>query len=592
MSGFPKPRERAPTIETQDARGEPFSLEALRGRKVVLVFLRHLGCPICRMEIAAWKRRTAEFTEAGADVVVFVESPDDSVRAFAQRADVPFHLIGDPDRRFYSAYGVSKGTLASFLAPGAAKRALKALLRGHAHGRFEGSELQLPADFVVGEDGNIVFARLGRHIGDNTPIDTLLAIVRGAASSQGSAPRMHRRAFLVTGVGAAGFVAVGSGAVAYYNHAVEHVPDYPPDQVLALAGGATNGLFQAYPDLKGRLPWMPMGVHATPVEELPLPDGASGCRLFVKRDDLTHSLYGGNKVRKLEHLLAEAKLAERKTLVTVGGLGSNQALATSLHGRQHGFQVDLCLFDQPITPHVLDNLLADVQAGARLIYGGGYITTALRGAHDYWQRCADGQAPYYIPAGATTPLGNVGYVTAALELAQQVRAGLLPEPDVLFVAAGSCGTAGGLIAGLKLVGLKTRVVAVRITDSIVANKINIRQQAQKTLDLLRRFDPQIPPIRIAAQDFDLETRFFGGTYGAPTPEAKKAQAWVAPRLKVETTYTAKALAACLDHCRRYSGSGQTALFWNTFNSAPVVQAQPAALPPEFRFVLGTPVKGT
>jgi D-cysteine desulfhydrase len=299
----------------------------------------------------------------------------------------------------------------------------------------------------------------------------------------------------------------------------------------------------------------------------------------VKRDDLTSPLYGGNKVRKLEHVLAEAKLAGRSRLLTVGGIGSNQCLATALHGKRLGFNVDICLFDQPITGHVKENLLADAKAGAHFVYGGGYVGTALKGISRYFSQ----SNAYYIPAGATTPLGDVGYVTAALELAEQVKAGVLPEPSRIFVAAGSCGTSAGLIAGLKLAGLRTRVTAVRITDAIVANARHIRGLAQLTLDALREMDPAVPAITVSLDDFDLETGYFGGQYGKITPEGEKAVA-AAPGLKLETTYTGKTLAACLDYCKN-ARPGETVVFWNTFNSAQVEQAGgPEALPPELQFV--------
>lgn len=167
--------DAAPAFEVRDARGETVSLAALRGRKVVVIFLRHLGCPICRMELAELKRRHGELAAKNAEVIVFVESADESVAEFARRDDVKFRLVGDPDKRVYAQFGVERGKLAAYFAPGALASALKATVRGHMHGRCEGSELQLPGDFIVDENGRIAFAHRGRHIGDNTPLDALLA---------------------------------------------------------------------------------------------------------------------------------------------------------------------------------------------------------------------------------------------------------------------------------------------------------------------------------------------------------------------------------------------------------------------------------
>lgn len=352
--------------------------------------------------------------------------------------------------------------------------------------------------------------------------------------------------------------------------------------VEALYAGRSSPLLDRFPGLRGKLPWMPLGTLPTPVEPWPWPTASpEGRHLFVKRDDLTSPLYGGNKTRKLEHLLARAKLEGRRSLVTLGGLGSNQGLATALFGARLGLAVDLCLFDQPVTDSVRDTLLAAAATGANLLYGGGYPRTALLALAAYLRRWRSGQAPSYLAPGASSALGNVAYVNAALELAEQIRAGVLPEPDRVFVAAGSGGTAAGLIAGLALAGLRSRVVAVRTTVPLVANAARLLRLARGTLAALRRLEPAIPDLRRSRADFELETRFYGGAFGRETPEAAEALAWARARLALDATHTGKALAACLEACRR-SRPGEVLLFWNTFSSAPLEKASPEALPPALR----------
>ena len=167
----------APDFHVTTGRGAELTLASLRGGAVALVFLRHLGCPICRMELATLQRRHAELTAEGARVVVFVDSPDPSVTEHATKKDVPFELVADPAQVVYRSYGVERGGPLAMLAPGAVAKSLKATAQGFMHGKFEGSELQLPADFVVGPDGRITFARMGKHVGDNAPFETLLAHV-------------------------------------------------------------------------------------------------------------------------------------------------------------------------------------------------------------------------------------------------------------------------------------------------------------------------------------------------------------------------------------------------------------------------------
>ena len=407
--------------------------------------------------------------------------------------------------------------------------------------------------------------------------------------SESSGRRISRRVFLGGGIGVGVLAGSGAAGLMYYNREVDRLLEFSPGEVSSMYHGRLTPLLRAYPSLQGRLAWVPLGAQQTPVERFPKTGprpAPSSASLYVKRDDLTSPQYGGNKVRKLEHVLAEAKLGGYESLVTVGGLGSNQCLAAAIHGGYLGFQVDACLFQQPVTEQVRRNLLAGTAAGSRLIYGGEYWRTAVRCVETYLARRRAGDRPYYIPAGATTSLANLGYVNAALELGEQVRRGELPEPQRLLVPAGSCGTVAGLIVGLKLAGLKTRCVAVRINQAVVTNKVNIRRLARRLLDTLRGLAPEVPDLPVAMSDFDVEGRFYGGVYGGATSESLAAQALAEPFFPLENTYSAKAFAACLQHCDE-AGPDATVLFWNTFNSATVPLASPQALPAEFQRFFAT-----
>ena len=348
-----------------------------------------------------------------------------------------------------------------------------------------------------------------------------------------------------------------------------------------------NLLFDRFPNLRDRLPWLPLATVPTPVEALPSPDGFRG-RLFVKRDDLTSPLYGGNKVRKFEYLLADARRRGARALVTAGGIGSNQGLAAALHGAALGFVVELSLSWQPVTEAVRRAVRGMVAAGARIRYARGAVGMFLNAAAAMRERRRAGQTPYYVPIGATNALGSVGYVAAALELAAQIRAGEVPEPDRLFVPAGTCGTAAGLLVGCRVAGLRTRVMAVRVVDRAVANTTLLLWRAHRVAALLARLDPAVPRVRIGRREVDVVGGFAGEGYGAPTPAAEQALAWAAPRLHLETTYTGKALAACLASCRDRA-SGETVLFWNTHNSASFPTAQDlGGLPASLQALLAGP----
>jgi 1-aminocyclopropane-1-carboxylate deaminase/D-cysteine desulfhydrase-like pyridoxal-dependent ACC family enzyme len=323
-------------------------------------------------------------------------------------------------------------------------------------------------------------------------------------------------------------------------------------------------LFEWFPALRERIPWMSLATLPTPIDEMARPPGFQG-RLFVKRDDLTSSRYGGNKIRKFEHVLADARQRGVRALVTVGGIGSNQALAAAIHGRALGLEVEVALGRQPVTDAVRRNLAGMLAAGARVRYAGGLLGAFLTARAAVWARRRSGQPAAYIPLGATNRLGTAAYVGAALELAGQVRRGECPPPDRIFVAAGTGGTAAGLLVGCRMAGLAARVTVVRAGRGPTNAPFLVRH-ARRAAAMLARLDPAVPHVQVGRRDFDIEPRFAGPGYGVPTPEANAAVAWASPALSLETTYTGKALAACLLWCRTRGATG-TILFWNTHNAA-------------------------
>ena len=378
---------------------------------------------------------------------------------------------------------------------------------------------------------------------------------------------MNRRVFVFTGGAALGLLAAGSCGAGYMLHKLNRMGSRRFDFDTTRDRLSQSSLFKRYPGLARHIPWVSLGNNIpTPVEELGSFLGMQKGRLWVKRDDLTSPLYGGNKVRKLEHLLADARLRDRKSLITIGGLGSNHCLATSVHGKNQGFEVHLCLFDQPVSFYVRRNIAGFLAAGARIHY-----CKTMKDAYRYSRSLfknlqRKGRSPYFILSGGTCGLSNVGHVNAAMELSGQVEKGLLPVPDKLFVAAGTCGTISGLIAGLKIAGLSTRVVGVRVVDSFPAYPYIIRYYARKVADYLQKFDRTLPKVKIQKNDFELLTNYLGDGYGAITEEGKNAVDRVSTQISLETTYTGKTMAACLDYCETGTRE-EKILFWNSYNSA-------------------------
>lgn len=166
----------APDIYAFDANGVQLGLPDYRGMKsVALVFLRYAGCPICRLALHDLKKNYAKFEEKDAEVVVFVQSPLESIEKAGGAGRFPFRLVADPEGEYYELYGVGSGRLGSMLAPKTVARAAKATLKGHFQGKMEGNQWQLPGDFIVGKDGILKLARVGKNMGDNLTAKELLS---------------------------------------------------------------------------------------------------------------------------------------------------------------------------------------------------------------------------------------------------------------------------------------------------------------------------------------------------------------------------------------------------------------------------------
>jgi D-cysteine desulfhydrase len=341
---------------------------------------------------------------------------------------------------------------------------------------------------------------------------------------------------------------------------------------------------------------LPLTALPTPVRALRDLGRAVGIeRLYVKRDDQSGRLYGGNKPRKLEFLLGVALRRERRVVLTFGGLGSNHALATTIAAHAAGLRAILVLIPQPMTEHVRGALLLDHAHGAELHYAPTVPRAAAAAVRLLAREALRGTPPAVIPAGGTSAAGTIGYVNAALELAEQVRAGELPEPDAIFVPLGTGGTAAGLLLGLALSGMRSRVVGVLVTDILPPTAARLVRLARASLRALRRLAPEIPPVTPSAAELTIVTGHLGRCYGAPTPAGEAAARLIEERegIRLETTYTAKCLAALLEAARQPPYRGQTLLFWNTYSSIDPAAGlgalpEPRDLPPTFQRLLAAP----
>jgi D-cysteine desulfhydrase len=336
-------------------------------------------------------------------------------------------------------------------------------------------------------------------------------------------------------------------------------------------------LFEAFPALEHHLPWRPLVEAPTPVHPLDALSKHLGGEVWIKRDDKTSHHYGGNKPRKLEFLLGEALDRNYKTLITGGGIGTNHGLATAIFGRQLGFHVILGLFKQPVTAHVRKSLLLYHAYGAEMVF----VDSLPRALWRYFiaDRIRRRDA-YFVAPGGSSAAGVLGFVDAGLELAMQVERKEMPFPKAIYLPVGSCGTMAGLMLGLRLAGLKTRVVGVQVAPRLFANPKLVSRLARKTVLRMRRYDGSIPLLEIPPASVTMDRDHYGSGYGHPTDGGRRALALMARAegIDLDLTYTAKTLSALL-YSVRFEREKGPVLFWNTFNS---VDLSPMADRVEFR----------
>ena len=334
-------------------------------------------------------------------------------------------------------------------------------------------------------------------------------------------------------------------------------------------------LAERFPALVRRLPRLPLGDFPTPLRRL----GDSSRHLWVKRDDQTHPVYGGNKIRKLEYLLGEARQRGSEDVVTFGGVGSNHVLATAIHGDAVGVRTTGLVLPQRMTDYVRGTLQRHQQIDSRLLQ-----SPAARSARVALMRKLRDDATRsltVLPLGGTSARGSIGYVNAALELATQWHRDAPPQR--IYVAAGTMGTAAGLAVGVALLGWPTEIHAVRVTAPHQVNEKAMRKLTTKIVMLLRQADARVPDIDAPWRRVTIRTDYLGEDYADVTDASQHAvdEAMRRWQLPLETTYTGKAMACMLDDLTEHPSHGDW-LFWHTYNGrAAPASSSASGLEPEY-----------
>ncbi|WP_323148086.1 D-cysteine desulfhydrase [Pseudomonas oryzihabitans] len=292
-----------------------------------------------------------------------------------------------------------------------------------------------------------------------------------------------------------------------------------------------------------RFPRLTLQPSATPLDVLPRLSAELDRPVYCKRDDTTSLALGGNKVRKLEYLVAEALAAGADTLVTAGAIQSNHVRQTAAVAAQQGLE---CVA-------LLENPLGTTDPG--YLHGGNRLLLELFGAQIRSVAVLDdplnqleaeaerlrqqGRTPRVIPIGGSSALGALGYVRAGLELAGQLDA-LDLQPAAVILASGSAGTQAGLDLALHHLRPGMPVIGITVSRTQAEQLPKVALLRQQLAELLEVTAPEDPPV--------LRDGYFGPRYGEPNPGTLAAIRCLGrlEGLVLDPVYTGKAMAGLLD----------------------------------------------
>jgi len=293
-----------------------------------------------------------------------------------------------------------------------------------------------------------------------------------------------------------------------------------------------------------------LGFLPTPLEKAEkLTAFLGGPNIFIKRDDCTGLAFGGNKVRKLEFVMADALEKKAEVVITTGGIQSNWARQTAAAAKKLGMET--ILFLQGEKPQEFQgNLLLDKILGCDIRFA---VVNKLdeegeiKGKFPWTGKIAEevkekGKIPYLAPIAAANPLGNMGYITALSELKSQLDE-MKIKADYIILATGSGGTQAGIELGVRLLGLKTKVIGISASRHRMEKWDEICELCNETLDFF-----QLKNHRFTSDEIEVNMDYIGEGYAIPTKECIEAIKLVAQKegIFLGPVYTGKAMAGLID----------------------------------------------
>jgi D-cysteine desulfhydrase family pyridoxal phosphate-dependent enzyme len=293
----------------------------------------------------------------------------------------------------------------------------------------------------------------------------------------------------------------------------------------------------------------------TPIETLPrLADALGGPRLLIKRDDQTGLAFGGNKTRKLEFLVAEARDQDAKTLISGGALQSNHCRQTAAAAARFGFKCILVLTgEKPQRPSA--NLLLDELFGSEIVYVAERKDRDRILQETFDRAGKEGMKPYMVPYGGSSPTGALGYAFAMKELIEQnLRA------DWVVFATSSGGTQAGLLVGQRVFGYKGKLLGISVDESEEWLKEHVSELASSTSQKLGKRNHFVP------DDVMANANYCSPGYGVLTePEREAIRLYATYEgILLDPVYTARAAAGMIDLIRKgFFKKDETVLFLHT-----------------------------
>ena len=308
-------------------------------------------------------------------------------------------------------------------------------------------------------------------------------------------------------------------------------------------------LLRRYPALAD-VPRASFGSYPTPVETISVPGGS----LMIKRDDLTGSRMGGNKIRGLEWVLGD--LTPRERVLTVGPRGSTHALATAVCARSLGAKSTVVRWRQ-----YMNDAARKVDARIRNT-GLVFDMFAVPAAYALATSLRALPRTRWVGAGGTAPIAILGHVNAALELVEQVARRECELPLTVYAPLGTGGTVAGLALGFRIAGVSTRVVGVRVVPKAVGRLRRVLKLAQRGRRLIEKLTASRVP-QVTSMDVSVDDKFYGGKYGRPLKEVPEAERLLQlTGIKLDDSYSRKTFAAATAHV---AGGGARTMFWLTFD---------------------------